>query len=47
MDQYLKLAKRILDEGEMIHNDRTGVGCLTIVNADLEYDVITNRITYC
>lgn len=39
MDQYLKLAKRILDEGEMVHNDRTGVGCLTVINADLEYDV--------
>lgn len=39
MDQYLNLAKRVLDEGEMVHNSRTGIGCLTVINADLEYDV--------
>ena len=39
MQQYLDLGKRILDEGVWVKNDRTGVCCLTVVNADLEYDV--------
>lgn len=39
MKQYLELCQRILDEGEMVKNERTGQNCLTIINADLEYDV--------
>lgn len=39
MQQYLDLGKRILDEGVWVKNDRTGVRCLTVINADLEYDV--------
>ena len=37
--QYLSLAQRVLDEGVWVENERTGKKCLTIINADLEYDV--------
>lgn len=54
MHQYLELAKRILDHGTLIPNKRTGVGCLTVVNADLTYDVdlgrfplVTTRKAFC
>lgn len=36
--QYLDLCQRIIDEGTMIENKRTGKGCLTVINADFEYD---------
>ena len=39
MKQYLDLCKRIIDDGEMIYNERTGKNTLTVINADLEYDV--------
>lgn len=39
MKQYLDLANRILFEGEWVENERTGVPCLTVINADFEYDV--------
>ncbi|WP_275276247.1 thymidylate synthase [Klebsiella quasipneumoniae] len=37
--QYLDLGERILEEGVWVENKRTGVRCLTVINADLEYDV--------
>lgn len=43
MKQYLDLCQRIVDEGTWIENERTGKRCLTIINADLEYDVATNE----
>ena len=43
MKQYLELCKRIVDHGVWIDNKRTGERCLTVVNADLEYDVAANR----
>lgn len=43
MKQYLNLCQRIIDEGQWIENKRTGVRCLTIINADLEYDVANNQ----
>ncbi len=43
MKQYLDLAKRILNTGTMVPNERTGVGCLTVVNADMEYNVADNE----
>ncbi|MFV9997769.1 MAG: thymidylate synthase [Arsenophonus endosymbiont of Dermacentor nuttalli] len=43
MKQYLDLCQRIIDEGQWIENKRTGVRCLTVVNADLEYDVANNQ----
>ena len=39
MKQYLDLVDRLLTEGKWITNKRTGKRCLTIINADLEYDV--------
>ena len=51
--QYLALCQRILDEGIMIQNTRTGKGCLTVINADFEYDcskgelpLLTTRKSY-
>lgn len=43
MKQYLNLAQRIIDEGVWVANKRTGTRCLTVVNADLEYDVGANQ----
>ncbi len=43
MRQYLDLCRRIVDEGEWVANARTGKRCLTVINADLEYDVANNR----
>ncbi|GAA59629.1 thymidylate synthase [Pseudoalteromonas sp. BSi20652] len=43
MKQYLKLCQRIVDEGQWVENKRTGTRCLTVINADLEYDVASNQ----
>ncbi|WP_076407694.1 thymidylate synthase [Shewanella sp. UCD-KL12] len=43
MKQYLSLCNRILDEGTWIENERTGKRCLTVINADLTYDVEKNE----
>ena len=43
MHQYLALCQRIMDEGEWIHNERTGKKCLTVIDADLVYDVAANQ----
>lgn len=43
MKQYLDLCKRIINEGQWIENKRTGKRCLTIINADLEYNVGKNE----
>ncbi len=42
MKQYLDLCQRIIDQGEWVENKRTGIRCLTVINADLEYDVANN-----
>lgn len=39
MKQLLDLYQRILDEGVWVTNERTGKRCLTVINADLEYDL--------
>lgn len=39
MKEYLELCKRVIDEGEWVYNKRTEKRCLTVINADLEYDV--------
>lgn len=39
MNQYLDLCRRIVDEGVWVDNARTGKRCLTVINADLSYDV--------
>lgn len=43
MQQYLDLSQRIIDEGVWVNNERTGTRCLTLINADLEYDVAGNK----
>ncbi len=43
MKQYLELCRRIVSEGEWVANERTGKRCLTVINADLEYDVANNQ----
>lgn len=44
MKQYLELCQRIIDEGHWIENKRTGKRCLTVVNADLTYNVADNEM---
>ncbi|MFT5008971.1 MAG: thymidylate synthase, partial [Granulosicoccus sp.] len=44
MKQYLELCRRIVDEGHWINNQRTGKRCLTVINADLEYNVAANEL---
>ena len=39
MKQYLDLCQRIVDEGVWVYNARTGKRCLTVINADLTYNV--------
>lgn len=43
MKQYLDLCRRIVEEGEWVENKRTGKRCLTVIDADLTYDVAGNR----
>ena len=43
MKQYLDLCQRIIDEGHWVGNKRTGKRCLTVINADLTYDVGANE----
>ena len=43
MKQYLALCQRLLDEGTWIENKRTGKRCLTVINAELNYDVAANE----
>ena len=47
MKQYNELGQRIIDEGVMVHNERTDTNCLTIINADLEYDVGSGKFPLC
>ena len=44
MRQYLDLCNRIIDDGHWIENKRTGKRCLTVVNADLTYNVAGNEL---
>ena len=44
MKQYLDLCNRIIDDGHWIENKRTGKKCLTVVNADLTYNVAGNEL---
>ena len=43
MKQYLDLCQRIVDQGVWVENERTGKRCLTVINADLTYDVANNQ----
>lgn len=41
-NQYEALCQRLIDEGSWVANERTNIKCLTLINADLEYDVANN-----
>lgn len=43
MKQYLDLCNRIINDGTWIENKRTGKRCLTVINADLQYEVGKNE----
>ena len=43
MKQYLSLCQRIIDDGVWVANERTGKRCLTVIDANLEYDVAHNK----
>ncbi|MBQ12805.1 MAG: thymidylate synthase [Gammaproteobacteria bacterium] len=43
MQQYLSLCQQIIDQGVWVENQRTGKKCLTVINADLSYDVAGNQ----
>ncbi len=43
MQQYLDLCRRIIEQGVWVENERTGKRCLTIINADLQYNVAANE----
>lgn len=43
MKQYLELCERIITEGQWVENRRTGKRCLTVIDAQLTYDVAGNR----
>lgn len=43
MQQYLDLCRKIINEGQWVENKRTGKKCLTLINADLSYDVANNK----
>lgn len=43
MKQYLDLCHRLMQEGRWIENERTSKRCLTVVNADMVYDVENNQ----
>jgi len=42
--QYLELCQRIVYEGIWVENSRTGKRCLSVINADLEYQVGANEL---
>lgn len=46
MRQYLDLCQRIIDQGSWVANERTGKRCLTVINADLSYDVGNNQFPF-
>ncbi|TMM46879.1 thymidylate synthase [Colwellia ponticola] len=43
MRAYLELCQRIIDQGTWVENERTGKRCLTVINADLQYNVGANE----
>lgn len=43
MTEYLRLCRRIVEEGEWVANSRTGKRCLTVIDASLTYDVGANE----
>ena len=44
MKEYINLCQRIVDEGEWVTNERTGKRCLTVIDANLTYDVSEGKL---
>ncbi len=44
MDQYLNLCRRVINTGIWVNNERTKKKCLTVINADLEYDLSERKL---
>ena len=44
MKEYIDLCQRVIDEGVWIKNERTGQRCLTVINANLTYDVSDGKL---
>jgi thymidylate synthase len=44
MKEYIDLCKRVIDKGVWVKNKRTGKRCLTVINADLEYDLSEGKL---
>lgn len=44
MKDYLELCNRVLETGVWVVNQRTGKRCMTVINADLEYDVSSGHL---
>jgi thymidylate synthase len=44
MKQYLDLCHRLIQQGHWVENERTGKRCLTVINADMVYDVQNNQL---
>lgn len=44
MYQYISMCRRIFDSGIWVENERTGKRCLTVINADLQYNMHSNRL---
>lgn len=42
ISQYEDLCQKVVTQGKWIENERTKIRCLTLINADLEYDVENN-----
>jgi thymidylate synthase len=42
ISQYEDLCQKIIEQGKWVENKRTDIRCLTLINADLEYDVGNN-----
>ena len=42
--QYIDLCNRIINDGVWVNNERTGKRCLTVINADFEYDCSEGKL---
>lgn len=43
VSQYEDLCSKVIQQGKWVENKRTKIRCLTLINADLEYDVSANQ----
>lgn len=45
MKQYLDLCRRVVDEGQWVTIERNNTRCLTVINADMVYDMSEMRLS--